>query len=347
MRFISRLFLSFFLVFPALHYTAVSAVYAGGYPHFLQNGLECESCHDVQGTLPRLLKEQSVQQDIDHSVANQLCWSCHNDVDAPAVLTHSSMQSSDKYGNWTVECVVCHDPHLHRQAFAYPNDYIAQGVVASISATTLQKTGAADWIPDAYQGLILFPNKNSLYSSYRIVGNSSDTLTVDGDVSTPQVDGSMDLSQVSAGNTFIIGYSKLIKSNVELGRISEYSSTILPLPDPTFPKIGSKLVKFIRPSGPNSFADGDALYDGICEVCHTQTKYHQNGGGEGPCTVPGRTVWVATSMGRVLCTGAEPVPGASSATGTIRATSMRRGSSARARARCRAIRRIRRTTVTT
>lgn len=39
-------------------------------------------------------------------------------------------------------------------------------------------------------------------------------------------------------------------------------------------------VKFLRYTGVNSFADGDTTYDGVCEVCHTQTKYYKwNGSG--------------------------------------------------------------------
>ncbi len=34
-------------------------------------------------------------------------------------------------------------------------------------------------------------------------------------------------------------------------------------------------VKFLRYTGINSFADGNATNDGICEVCHTQTKYYR------------------------------------------------------------------------
>ncbi|MBC8328782.1 MAG: hypothetical protein H8E31_08550 [Planctomycetes bacterium] len=42
------------------------------------------------------------------------------------------------------------------------------------------------------------------------------------------------------------------------------------------PNSGDMLVKLLAPSGPNSFADGDAVYDGVCEVCHTATNYHRN-----------------------------------------------------------------------
>ena len=39
-----------------------------------------------------------------------------------------------------------------------------------------------------------------------------------------------------------------------------------------------KAVKFLRYTGVNSFADGDTTYDGICEVCHTKTKYCKRDG---------------------------------------------------------------------
>ncbi len=42
------------------------------------------------------------------------------------------------------------------------------------------------------------------------------------------------------------------------------------------PNSGNKSVVFLSKTGPNSFADGNSTYDGICEVCHTQTAYHRN-----------------------------------------------------------------------
>jgi len=37
-------------------------------------------------------------------------------------------------------------------------------------------------------------------------------------------------------------------------------------------------ITFLDYTGVNSFADGDTVYDGICEVCHTQTKYYTRDG---------------------------------------------------------------------
>ena len=42
-------------------------------------------------------------------------------------------------------------------------------------------------------------------------------------------------------------------------------------------KTGLRRVVFLNHEGPNSYADGDAVYDGVCEVCHTQTAHHRGG----------------------------------------------------------------------
>jgi len=44
------------------------------------------------------------------------------------------------------------------------------------------------------------------------------------------------------------------------------------------PSSGIRAVVFTDTVGMNSYADGDAVYDGICEVCHTTTLYHRNDG---------------------------------------------------------------------
>ncbi len=49
----------------------------------------------------------------------------------------------------------------------------------------------------------------------------------------------------------------------------------------TTPNSGDKSVVFTATSGTNSYADGDATYDGVCEVCHTLTTQHTNDGSAG------------------------------------------------------------------
>lgn len=43
----------------------------------------------------------------------------------------------------------------------------------------------------------------------------------------------------------------------------------------TTPNTGDRPVEFTARTGTGSFADGDATYDGICEVCHTATTEHR------------------------------------------------------------------------
>lgn len=47
------------------------------------------------------------------------------------------------------------------------------------------------------------------------------------------------------------------------------------------PNSGDRAVVFTSFTGKNSFADGDDVYDGLCEVCHTQTNHHRNDGSDG------------------------------------------------------------------
>jgi hypothetical protein len=48
------------------------------------------------------------------------------------------------------------------------------------------------------------------------------------------------------------------------------------------PNSGVRTVVFANRIGPNSAADGDTVYDGVCEVCHTTSAYHRNDGSGTP-----------------------------------------------------------------
>ncbi|RJQ47618.1 MAG: CxxxxCH/CxxCH domain-containing protein [Nitrospiraceae bacterium] len=238
------------LFFSVLFILMATRADALDYPHNSGEGIACDSCHYVWGSQPSLMIEGlTYGQNIDDTEYNALCWSCHDNITAPLVKTHSSLQIDNGYGNWTVECRVCHNPHGHKQFRTYGSaSYLYQGTVSSVNATSLTRT-AAGWTDDQYQGLILVPNTAQNSYNYKITGNTSDTLTVEGTI---------DLTKVSSGNTFIIVYGSLIREKI------------------TTPNSGIKPVRFFNSTGTNSFADGDATYDGVCEVCHTQTTHHQN-----------------------------------------------------------------------
>ncbi len=126
--------------------------------------------------------------------------------------------------------------------------------------------------------MIVIPNIDQIYTSYKIESNTAYALTVAE---------AIDETLVSSGNDFVISYGKLIRTPINRNRIAVYPDAAAPYDDalypgdPGFPKTvsGEATVKFFRPIGLNSFADNDATYDGVCQVCHTETNYHQNDGG--------------------------------------------------------------------
>ncbi|MEW6601746.1 MAG: CxxxxCH/CxxCH domain-containing protein, partial [Nitrospirota bacterium] len=139
--------------------------------------------------------------------------------------------------------------HTQKQADTYGSGcYLYSGTSTNVTATTLTRAGAG-WTANTYKGLVVIPNTALMKYKYKITGNTSDTLTIAGPI---------DLSQTAAGNTFAVVYGKLVESTVST------------------PNSGDRTVRFFRNTGTNSFADGDSAYDGICEVCHTQTVYHRN-----------------------------------------------------------------------
>ncbi len=218
------------------------------YPHTVVNDIDCYNCHNVLGDMEKFFNVvmPDPPQNIDDTPANNLCWSCHNDVVAPFMKTHSSITIDNDYGDWAIECRICHEPHYHYQLAAYGDEArLATGTITGVTSTTLRSAGAT-WETDEFAGLVMLHRPTG---GYRIISNSSDTLILKGPV---------DLTKILPGDTFSVIYGKLVRHKINT------------------PNSGRKSVKFFRPVGPNTFADGDDVYDGPCEVCHTQTRHHRN-----------------------------------------------------------------------
>ncbi|MBI4516036.1 MAG: hypothetical protein HY699_09510 [Deltaproteobacteria bacterium] len=224
------------------------------YPHNAANSIDCRSCHQVhQGVLPSWLPSsvQHVPENLDNTPRNSWCWSCHNDIVAPFVKTHSSLAVGSKYGSWSVECTTCHEVHKQRQLQSYgsASDLFA-GVLTAVSPQTMTMAGAG-WTPDRWAGNIVIGDIADRSVNYHIVSNTIDTLTVTGTV---------DQARSRPGDAFAIAYGGLIRATV------------------TTPSSGPRAVRFFADTGSYSFADGDSTYDGICEICHTQTGHFRNDG---------------------------------------------------------------------
>lgn len=217
---------------------AVGAASDGDYPHAERHGVACVNCH---------LPPQFPPPD------DTRCLECHDGQVSVEAAGHSSAVVGEQYGTWGVSCATCHSPHVQRQHRSYGSEsYVFWGFSdpGGITATTLTTFGAG-WIPDEFAGYVLVPNTGIDELNYRIIGNTEDTILVSA---------AMD-PEVGLGDTeFAIIYGKLIKSTVST------------------PNSGDRPVRFFAGSGASSFADGDATYDGICEVCHTQTNHKRNDG---------------------------------------------------------------------
>ncbi len=249
--------IGFFIVIPFTAFTAIDA------PHNESNNINCGSCHGYEifwvGT----------------GSYDELCQQCHKvssgpytATNAPLVKTHSSANTSGQYGTWSWECRNCHDPHYQKQknyqSTVSGNLYLATGIItncvynpvsnestltySSISYKTGWDTTRLLEKTSEYRRTILFPNVGKFGYSYPVVATDiplANTITVSGDA-TP-------VYQYISSSTFAVMYGQYIKDN-----------------------INDSQVKFLDQTGTNSYADGDTTYNGVCEVCHTQTAYHKN-----------------------------------------------------------------------
>jgi len=239
---------------------AMADQYNADSPHSTTYNNSCDGCHYmVQGNPPAWAAALDTQLDPDDTKYNNLCNSCHNSIIAPAVKTHSSKETSTRYGTWSVECRTCHWTHQQMQVRTYGSAaYVASGNSTLIwvdpnpanKVSTLTKAGA-NWTADQFNGYYLIPNTGKISYNYKITDTTSDTLTVNARI---------DLTKATVGDPFAVFYGKNIKSTL-----------------PTT-NSGNKAVRFFNKTGAKSFADGDATYDGVCEACHTQTDHFRNSG---------------------------------------------------------------------
>jgi hypothetical protein len=263
-----KIFIIGFIAAITFHFIALAATDA---PHNASNNIDCGSCHGA-GLLNSPFWGGTMSYD-------QLCLNCHkassgpySETYAPLVMTHSSLTTSDKYGDWERECRNCHNPHYQRQKLYKNTDannlYLATGTITSCSyndgskestltySTITYKTGW-DYTKltektSGYRRTILFPNVNKLGYNYPIKAvdtPTANTITVTGNSCT----------YLYPPTTFAAIYGQYIKDVIDVNGTN-------------------KQVKFFDQTGTNSYADGDGTYNGVCEVCHTQTEHFRNNG---------------------------------------------------------------------
>ena len=276
-----------------------SGAFALDPPH--DAGLNCRNCHDK-------LADKSLITGgiIDNTPVNQACQLCHKGVIATAKLTHSSVTTSSagRYGPWAAECPDCHDPHYQAQMWTYPGaydgspasgSYLETGTITGFGAAnkiTVSFTNAGGWPDDEWIGYTLFADVSD-YLFYRVVDSDSTSLSVEMD---------FDTDWINIGDTFALGYGKLIRTEIRTGRQvvnsggSVYNTNVW------------RPVKFFNTSGIYSPAWSMQAQNAVCVVCHLKTEafnigYAQVGQGFDNVTSDYANTWHKdnTSSGATNC----------------------------------------------
>lgn len=219
---------------------------------------------------------------------DSVCISCHtNDTgggytknSAPKVLTHSSENTSTRWGTWSNTCINCHwrynsGLHGQLQRFTYGGaTYLVTGNVTSIvvNGDGTRTVGYnniavnnADWA-DYAKWKNKSGNERGLIFYITPVGADTPIAAeiVDATANTIKLAGNPGIFAV--GNTFALIYGQFINTSV-LDRSGIPRS-----------------VKFFTNTGQNSFAydesgtGTDPTPTGICQVCHTQTQHWRQDG---------------------------------------------------------------------
>lgn len=265
---LTLVFLSFALA------VATASAHTTDAPHNASVGIVCQDCHEDVFNI---------------TYTDDMCLSCHTNAtgggytknSAPKMLTHSSQNTSSKYGTWSLECRDCHFSSNMDQRLAYPSSYfVVSGSITSVTdngdgTTTFGYSNAveslAGWldytkwnrksIGDAAngneRGLILYPTSANLNVSFEVVSATASTMTVQGSINATFP------GTVVPGSVFTLAYGEFINSQV-LGAGG-----------------ATRNVKFFQNYMNNSFAFSEAqppstvdpAPDGICQVCHTQTSH--------------------------------------------------------------------------
>jgi predicted CxxxxCH...CXXCH cytochrome family protein len=256
------------LILLAGMYVVVSDIRANDAPHDITYSISCTSnCHIPAGTG---WQTQPTPAGSDQTAMNNMCTSCHVSSNGYGmsqamwkVATHSSNMTSTQYSvpagsgtPWIMDCRTCHDPHTQKQIADNPSDataFLQIGAITAVASNVI--TVNATLTPSAWVGYEIVPNyvaNPSLY--YRITGNTANTITVS--AMNP-----FDTTYTIVGSNFAIRYPNLVKDQI----INPTTSV-------------SQTVVFYNNSGNNSFATTAGPITGVCQVCHTQTKYFQSNG---------------------------------------------------------------------
>jgi len=243
-------------------------------PHNETNTIQCSDCHLMEewwGSQPQKTGDYFLKD----------CEQCHTNTNgsgytrnaAPAVQTHSSVViGSERYGQWQMECEDCHGHQISSSALVEGtfSTYGTDGLTSTLTLDLPITVNDANWADmtlwpkksGADRGLILALRYFDVAEDTHITRSFevTDTSDVDGTVTVNGAVGTL-ADGTAPDGTFEIYYGQFIRENIR----GQYNAFF---------------------SGPTTFADNDTLAangddstpDGICQVCHSQTKHWRQDG---------------------------------------------------------------------
>jgi len=216
--------------------------------------VDCSNCHWTSGAANAPAWSTSGPTS-DDTVNNKRCTQCHNGSPVVAAATHSTTTTgSTKWavqGGWSAECIDCHNPHYQRQNRKWGSaSHITTGTVSSIAAgNSTSNIIISAPLGTNYQDYYIIPNTALNMITYKIKNPTSGSSNI-------TVQGAVDTTLVSPGDTFAIVYAKNIKDAITYN-------------NPGGNTVGSATVKMFGPSGAFGPGDSTSQSTSICYVCHT------------------------------------------------------------------------------
>lgn len=297
---LAQVLLLFFVLTFAVHVESPVASVVDT-PHNETNAITCGTCHSYS----IWWRYSPVFTTSDYpTVADSVCNQCHGSAGPAFVKAGHSTASMGGAphpvaGTWSTKCVDCHDPHLQQQVRWLPssplfNDgsmagglFLVEGKMTAITdnldgTTTfhfdngLAKPGwgdSAHWTMKSGhdgRGLILALGYGKAEHTYEVVAASTpaalpSVLPASGEGTITVQTGSAALPTEYENTPFGLFYGQLIKNLIKT------------------PNSGSRSVKFF--DGKDGLVTTSATpRDGVCQVCHTVTKYWRNNGDTAPNT---------------------------------------------------------------
>ena len=261
---------NFLLLFVLLCWAMPVQAFVTDAPHNQANGISCGQCHSYS-----LWWEMSPVDPASSEymqISEAICMSCHDGLGSLSdPCGHSSILMADMHnlalGDWSSNCVDCHDPHFQGQVYWRSSHgaelYLVTGVIGDalsfeeINGETsfdYQLSSAADNWSDpvswsrkngsAGQGLVLVVDKALAERTFQVVMADAISITVQGS-----------LDPALADKDFGLIYGQMIRSEI------------------TAPDGLAHDVKFFDPAGSYGFVDMGMPPQGICQVCHAITSY--------------------------------------------------------------------------